>query len=217
MLSHLGWRLNTVEVWVNCVQKERKLRGNCYEEASKRQLCCRSLTFFLLGGTVSATGYKTTELNRKMTEISSLQHSLSAQIALAMEKKAQLEQKTEALKKEIRQEKEQLQIESYHKAVLIPRIDYNLKLIQLLLGYVGSLKEKIEYFQNGQDTLGFYSQQAQDDLLMIKTLNDLEVDKLISQINSALDEYTSEAGKPLFDVDGVPLKDTVQIWDDIVN
>ena len=52
---------------------------------------------------------------------------------------------------------------------------------------------------------------------MIKTLNDLEVDKLIAQINSALDEYTSEASKPLFDVDGVALKDTVQIWDDIVN
>jgi len=186
----------------------KHLKGSCAVVA---------LTFFLLGGTVSATGYKTTELNRKMAEISSLQHSLSDKIALAMEKKAQLEQKTEALKKEIRQEKEQLQIESYHKAVLIPRIDYNLKLIQLLLGYVGSLKEKIEYFQNGQDTLGFYSQQAQDDLLMIKTLNDLEVDKLIAQINSALDEYTSEAGKPLFDVDGVPLKDTVQIWDDIVN
>ena len=74
-----------------------------------------ALTFFLLGGTVSATGYKTTELNRKMAEISSLQHSLSDKIALAMEKKAQLEQKTEALKKEIRQEKEQLQIESYQK------------------------------------------------------------------------------------------------------
>ena len=60
-------------------------------------------------------------------------------------------------------------------------------------------------------------QQAQDDLLMIKTLNDLEVDKLIAQINSALDEYTPETTKPLFDVDGVSLKDTEQIWNDIVN
>ena len=58
-------------------------------------------------------------------------------------------------------------------------------------------------------------QQAQDDLLMIKTLNDLEVDKLIAQINSALDEYTPETTKPLFDVDGVSLKDTEQIWNEI--
>ena len=174
-----------------------------------------ALIFFLLGGTVSATGYKTTELNRKMAEISSLQHSLTEKITLAMDKKKQLEQKTEVLIKEIRQEKEQLQIESYQKAILTPRIDYNLKLIQLLLGYVSGLEEKIVYFQNGHVTLGFYFQQAQDDLLMIKTLNDLEVDKLIAQINSALDEYTPETTRPLFDADGVPLKDTQQIWNDI--
>ena len=93
-----------------------------------------ALIFFLLGGTVSATGYKTTELNRKMAEISSLQHGLSVKITLAMEKKELLEQKTEALKKEIRQKKEQLQIESYHKAVLIPRIDYNLSLFSCSSG-----------------------------------------------------------------------------------
>lgn len=175
------------------------------------------LIFFFLGGTVSATGYKTTELNRKMAEISSLQHSLAEKINQAMTKKEQLEQKTESLKQEIRQEKDQMQIESYHKAVLIPRIDYNLKLIQLLIGYTTSLKEKIVYFQNGRDTLDFYFQQAQDDLLMIKTLNDLQVDKLIAQINSALDEYTPETTKPLFDVDGVPLINTEQIWNEIKN
>ena len=171
---------------------------------------------FLICGTVSATGYKTTELDRKMTEITSLQHNLASKIELAMEKKKQLEQKTEALKEEIKQEKAQLQIESYKKAVLTPRIDYNLKLIQLLRGYVASLNEKIKYFQNGHETLGFYFQQAQDDLLMIKTLNDLEVEKLIAQINSILDEYTPETNKPLFDADTVAIEDTERIWNDIV-
>ena len=175
------------------------------------------LISFLLVGPVSATGYKTTELNRKIAEISSLQQSLSEKITLALDKKKQLELKAEALKNEIRQEKNQLQIDSYQEAILIPRIDYNLKLIQLFLGYVTSLNEKIVYFQNGHETLGFYFQQAQDDLLMIKTLNDLEVDKLIALINSALDEFSPETTRPLFDVDGVLLIDTEQIWNDIVN
>lgn len=175
------------------------------------------LIIFFLGGTVSATGYKATELNRKMAEISSLQHSLSERIALATNKKKQLQAKAENLENEIRQKKEQLEIESYHSAIMVPRIDYNLRLIQLLQGYTARLTEKIMYFQNGYDTLNFYLQQAQDDLLMIKTLNDLEVDKLISQINSALDEYTPETTKPLFEVDGVPLKDIEDIWNDIVH
>ena len=175
------------------------------------------LAMIFLGGTVSATGYKATELNRKMAEISSLQHSLSEKITLAADKKKQLEAKAEDLKNEIRQKKEQLEIESYDKAITIPRIDYNLRLIQLLYGYTARLTEKIIYFQNGYDTLDFYLQQAQDDLLMIKTLNDLEVDKLIAQINSALDEYTPETTKPLFDVDGVPLRDIEEIWNEIMH
>ena len=173
------------------------------------------LIVFLVAGSLYASGYKTTQLNRKMAEISSLQHSLSDKIALATDKRNQLEHKTEALQEEIRQQKDQLQIDSYQKGLLIPRIDYNLKLIQLLLGYIARLNEKILYFQNGNETLSYYFRQAQDDLLMIKTLNDLEVNKLIAQINSALDEYTSETTKPLFDVDGVLLKDTEQIWNEI--
>lgn len=175
------------------------------------------LIIIFTGGNVSATGYKTTELNRKMSEISSLQQGLSDKLALAADKKKQLKLKAEALKEEIRQEKDQLQIDSYHKAVLTPRIDFNLKLIQLLMGYVNSLDEKIVYLQNGHETLRYYFQQAQDDLLMIKTLNDLEVDKLIAQINSALDQYAPETTRPLFDADSVALKDTEQIWKDITS
>jgi len=191
--------------------------GTDMKKHLKSSCAAIAMICILFCGTVSATGYKTTELNRKMTEITSLQHSLSDKIELAMEKKKQLKQKTEALKEEIKQEKAQLQIESYKRAVLTPRINYNLKLIQLLLGYVASLNEKIKYFQNGHETLGYYFQQAQDDLLMIKTLNDLEVEKLIAQINSILDEYTPETNKPLFDADSVPIEDTERIWNDIVN
>ena len=132
-----------------------------------------------------------------------------------MEKKEQLEQKYQELEKEIRDQKDQFNIGDYQKAVLNPRIDYNLKLIQLLLGYIARLDHKIEYFKNGHGMLNFFFQQAQDDLLMVKTLNDLEIDKLIAQIDEILEVYTSETSKPLFDVDDVPLKDTAQIWKEI--
>ncbi len=184
-----------------------------------QRYCCAviGLIIFFVSGTASATGYKTTELNRKMAEISILQHRLSEKIALATNKKKQLEAKADDLKKEIKQKKKQLEIESYHQATQVPRIDYNLKLIELLYGYTARLAEKIIYFQNGYDTLDFYLQQAQDDLLLIKALNDLEVDKLIAEINSALDEFTPETTRPLFDVDAVPLQDTEEIWNDIVH
>jgi hypothetical protein len=86
----------------------------------------------------------------------------------------------------------------------------------LLIGYIYGINEKISSFQNGYQTLVFFQQQAQDDLRMIKTLNDMEIDKLITQINSVLDEFFSELGKPVFDTQSIPMKDTEKIWNEII-
>ena len=186
----------------------------------KKHLKCISLTtlmiFLIPYGLVYAGEQKTTELNRKMAEISSLQHNLSKKISLAKEKQNLLRLKTEELSEEIKHEKEQLEVESYHDAIKSPRIDFNLKLIQLLFGYISGLNKKILYFQDGYQSLVFYQQQVQDDLLMIKTLNDMEIDKLIAQINIVLDEYVPEISKPIFDTSDVPVKDTEKIWNEIV-
>jgi hypothetical protein len=150
-----------------------------------------------------------------MAEISSLQQGLSKKISLAMQKQEQLKQKVVELQKEIKQEKEHFQIESYLKAIRVPRIELDLKLIQLLFGYTTGITEKIRYFQNGYQTLDFLRQQTQDDLLMIKTLNDMEIDKLIAHINSVLDEFIPELSKPIFDTNDIPSKDTEKIWYEI--
>ena len=157
----------------------------------------------------------TMELNRKMSEISSLQHNLASKVNLAAEKRNHMEQKVIELQNEIKAQNKQFNIQSYQMAIQIPRIEYNLKLIQLLLGYITRLDERIEYFENGNETLTFFFQQAEDDLMMIKTLNDLETDKLISQINEILDEYIPETGRPMFDVNDVPLKDPEKIWNEV--
>jgi len=186
----------------------------------KKQLICSSLAalmiYLLLCGPNYASEQKTTELNRKMTEISSLQQGLSKKIALLMQKQEQLRQKVDELEKEIKLEKAQLQTESYLKAIRNPRIEFNLKLIQLLFGYITGLTDKISHFQNGYETLDFFQQQAQDDLLMIKTLNDMEIDELIAQINSVLDEFIPELDKPVFDTNDIPSKDTEKIWNEII-
>ena len=133
-----------------------------------------------------------------------------------MQKQEQLNQKVGELEKEIKFEKEQLQIKSYLKAIRIPRIEFDLKLIQLLIGYIYGINEKISSFQNGYQTLVFFQQQVKDDLRMIKTLNDMEIDKLITQINSVLDEILPELSKPVFDAQSIPMKDTEKIWNEII-
>ena len=186
----------------------------------KKQLIGSSLAalmiYLLLCGPNYASEQKTTELKRKMAEISSLQQGLSKKIALVMQKQEQLRQKVDELEKEIKLEKVQLQTESYLKAIRNPRIEFNLKLIQMLFGYITGLTDKISHFQNGYETLDFFQQQAQDDLLMIKTLNDMEIDELIAQINSVLEEFIPELDKPAFDTNDIPSKDTEKIWNEII-
>ena len=186
----------------------------------KKQLIGSSLAalmiYLLLCGPNYASEQKTTELNRKMAEISSLQQGLSKKIALVMQKQEQLRQKVDELEKEIKLEKAQLQTETYLKAIRNPRIEFNLKLIQLLFGYITGLTDKISHFQNGYETLDFFQQQARDDLLMIQTLNDMEIDELIAQINSVLDEFIPELDKPVFDTNDIPSKDTEKIWNEII-
>ena len=187
----------------------------------KKHLICRSFAalmiyFLLCGSNYASEQKKITKLNRKMAEISSLQQSLSEKISLAIQKQEQLKQKVDELGKEIKQEKEQLQIESYLKAIRNPRIEFNLNLIQLLFGYITGITEKINYFQNGYQTLNFFRHQVQDDLLMIRTLNDMEIDKLIAQINLVLDEFIPELDKPIFDTNDITTKGTEKIWNEII-
>jgi chromosome segregation ATPase len=196
------------------------VRDALKEADMRKHLICISfavlMIFVLMNDLLYASDNKTSELNRKITEITSLQHSLSEKISLATEKRDLLKQKIDQLKGEIKQEKDQLQVASYHEAIKSPRIEFNLKLIQLLTGYIGGLNQKILYFQDGYQTLDFYLQQTRDDLLMIKTLDDLEIDKLIAQINSVLDEYIPEIKKPIFDTNDLPVKDIDTIWNEIV-
>ena len=170
----------------------------------------------LICGLGHANEHKTTELNRKVAEMSSLQQGLSNKIALVEEKRVQLKQKMTQLEKEIKEEAERLQVDSYPTAIQNPRIEFNLRLINLLFGYVTGLTEKISYFQNGYQTLDFFRQQAQDDLLMIKTLNDMEIEKLVAAINVVLDEFIPELSRPIFDTRDVPSKDTEKIWNEIM-
>jgi hypothetical protein len=44
----------------------------------------------------------------------------------------------------------------------------------------------------------------------------MEIDKLISQINSVLDEFFPELSKPVFDAQSIPMKDTEKIWNEII-
>jgi hypothetical protein len=160
---------------------------------------------------------KTIELNGKVSEISSLQHLLEEKIAVAVATRDQLHKQIDELAKEIKRIITQQNLTSYKEAVNQPRVDYNVRLIHRLSEYIDRLNKRISYFQTGVDTLVFLLQQIGDDLQLIRTLNDMPVDRLIYRINEVLDEYKPETKKHMISVEGIQWRSSEKVWNEVIN
>jgi hypothetical protein len=164
---------------------------------------------------LSAESSKMKALDKKIYEISSLRAKIVDKIDQAVEMRTRLERHLVELREEIRSEQNRCGIYSHPEAVQNLRIRYNLNLIQVLQAYELRLNERIIYFQNGNEHLKFFAQQIKDDIAIISTLKDMEIDNLIDRINRVLDELIPETKKPVFNVSNIRLLPTECIWDEI--
>ena len=142
--------------------------------------------------------------------------TVESQVDTAVKTREQLQKQIDELASEINQELVSREINSYTKAAKVPRIKYNIKLIQQLLAYIDRLDQREQYYRAGHETLEHLNQQVNDDLKLIRTLNDMEVDELIEQINSVLDEYIPETQRPLFSADNIETSPAEEIWRGII-
>jgi len=162
-----------------------------------------------------ASNAKTLELHQKIAEIETLQTSINDKIASAAEKRKELILQINELEREIRYLIADQGISSYQQAVKSDRIRYDLKLILQLTGYADKLYARIEYFQIGNETLNFYYQQIEDDLMLINTLNDLEIEQLNNRISAILKEYIPETQKHLIAIDHTESGSIQSLWNKI--
>lgn len=171
------------------------------------------ITLLLIPGTLLANNSKTSTLCSKMAEISSLCQKVMERKAQASKLCEQLKQRIKELEKEIKEEGKGTTINSFQEAIRNPRIDYNIKLIQKILSYISRLKEKIQFFNIASEELAFLYQQAEDDLRILETLNDMKIEKVIDQIDKTSGKYQSEASRLVIDSDGIVLNPPEEIWE----
>ena len=173
------------------------------------------LVLLIFFNPLSAESLKTETLEKKIYEISSLRAKIVDKIDQAVEMRIRLERHLAELRDEIRSEQNRLGIYSHPEALQNLRIRYNLNLIQVLQAYELRLNERIVYFQNGNEHLKFFAQQIKDDIAIISTLKDMEIDNLIDRINRVLDELVPETKKPVFNVSDIRMLPIECIWDEI--
>ena len=180
-----------------------------------RKYCVGAVIFIFL---FKASGYCFKEdtliltLRQKMTEISELHEKVSRKISVITKMRQELSDTKQTFIAEIIRETKGGQISTYKQAVHIPRIHYNLKLIQQLEGYTTALRHKIAYLKDANEQLVFYYQQIEDDLKIIATLKDMDVEGLLRDIDQALETYTPETKKHIIFADQIEFYPPQEVW-----
>jgi hypothetical protein len=185
----------------------------------KQWICVCSISFILLIshlGNTHADNPKAEKIRYRLMEILSLREAIGEKNDQAVAMRSQLEEYMTELKKEIEDEQIRSGLTSYHEAIRSPRVYYDLKLIQQLLAYILEFNEKIEDLRVGAERLEFIYQLADDDLRIVETLNDMEVEDLMNQINNVLREHAPKTSNSFFDVNEIDLSDLEKIWDEII-
>ena len=173
------------------------------------------MALVILSNPAHAERIKKSALEQKIFEISTLKARVIDKIDQAMEMRTDLQQQLSKLRDEIRTEQILFNIESHQEALQNIRILYNLRLIQQLKAYLNRLDRRIAYFQTGKARLKFLIHQIKDDIAIIHTLKDMEIEKLLAHIDRVLDEFIPETQKQIFNAADIHLTPIERIWDEI--
>ncbi len=163
----------------------------------------------------AAAGLKISALEQKIYEIEVLRTKIIDKIDQAIDMRSRLEQQLAEFRGEIRAEQIRAEIYSHRQALQNLRIRYNLSLVQTLRAYINLLNERIDYFYTGKERLKFLVDQIHDDLAIINTLKDMQIEILLDRIIRGLDELIPEVQKQIFDAAHVRLLPIESVWQEI--
>ena len=149
-------------------------------------ICTVLLFCSVLPATKSSATPEANEIREKMTTIVLLREKIKQNRSQAVKIYRKLNEQKSELSKEIKAEHRRLGHISYENGIRVPRIQYDLKLMQKILVYISRLNERIACFEEGLEELTFVYQQADDFLKIIETVRDIELNELMSQTNHIL-------------------------------
>jgi hypothetical protein len=179
--------------------------------------CLLSLLLLsVLSSPALASSRKKAALEQKSVEISALRVKIIDKIDQGIEMHILLQKRLDELQDEIKIETNRLRIDGHEAPLENLRINYDLNLIQHLRAYIAQLDERIAYFEAGNERLKFYLCQIKDEIAIINTLKDMEIENLVDRIDTVLNEFTPETQKPIFDALNIRLMPIEQVWNEII-
>ena len=188
----------------------------------------RLLTFVLLFGfcqglalqqtmaTQALANDKVHQLRQKIADISLLQQQLQDRSLRAETILNELLVQRNEIGTEVRILVKSLSIRSLEQARGHHRVHYNIELLRLLIAYIDEFDTKVRIYRTGYDKLTYLNQLVNDDIRMVATLNDFQIDALTTQISLVINRYMPEAHTIKIDPRQVLRASAQSVWDGIL-
>ena len=176
-----------------------------------------SLLFWVGPGVCIAGDVGSYEFKHKIDALKNLQEMVTDCIDTALSVRADLTARGREFAGEIKDVHQRHRYGSYAEAIRNPRVQYNLKLIQMVSGYTGALDEKIVFFKDSLEQIRFFYRQAEDEFKMMQTLGSLENASLLDRIDRLLIECRAELKEDLIVSTRISFRPCDDIWREIVH
>jgi hypothetical protein len=158
---------------------------------------------------------KVQQLRQKIADISLLKQQLQDRSEKAEVILNELLTQRNNIVSEIRILVKSLNIKSLEQARRHSRIHYNIELLRLLVAYIDEFDSKVHTYKTGFDKLAYLNQLANDDMRMVATLNDFQIDALTTQISLVINRYMTEAHTIQIDPRHVLKASAQGVWQNI--
>jgi hypothetical protein len=175
------------------------------------------LILISVGVCLASAGEKELELDRALRDIRASAQLIGERAATAAAVLGQLQDQSQALKSEILQERHRGGAVTFRQALQISRINYDLRLLQQVEGYLVQLQDRLAYFRAATTRLNAYREHVQDDRLMLRAIENVDNSGLLRQIREVLKEYQRQCAAPLLNAKTACGPRELEIlWNDIV-
>lgn len=163
-----------------------------------------------------AANSKTEELQRKIADIRLLQQQLEDRKQQAETVLKSLSVQQGDLASEVRLLQRSFDFKSYQQVQNNDRARYNIELLRNILAYSEAFSKKIKIYQTGNDKLNYLLELAEDDIKMMRTLSDFQIDALATQISLVINKYLHEAHIIQIDPKNIKPPSPEKVWESIV-
>jgi len=179
-------------------------------------VCQASLLLSIGPGVCMADKVGADVFKQKIDALKNLQEKVTDCIDTALAVRADLTAQGREFTGEIKDVQERRRYGSFAEAMRNPRVQYNLKLIQMVSAYTGALDQKIVFFKDSLEQIRFYYRQAEDEFKMMQTLGAIENAGLLELIDRLVIEYRAEIQRDLIESARISYRPCDAIWRDIV-